>query len=72
MKKRYDIEVDCANCAAKIEAAVAKLPGIEAVSINYMAQKMTLEVADTADMKALLASILKTGRKIEPDFSIEA
>ena len=72
MKKRYDIEVDCANCAAKIEAAVAKLPGIEAVSINYMAQKMTLEVADAADMKTLLASILKTGRKIEPDFSIEA
>ena len=72
MKKRYDIEVDCANCAAKIEAAVAKLPGIESVSVHYMAQKMTLEIAENTDLKTLLAAILKTGRKIEPDFSIDA
>ena len=72
MKKRYNIEVDCANCAAKIETAIAKLPGIDAVSINYMAQKMTLEFAEDADVDTILHAILKTARKIEPDFSIEA
>lgn len=72
MKKRFNIEVDCANCAAKMEAAVAKLPGINTVTVNYMAQKMILEVADDADINAILQSVTKTCKKIDSDFSIEA
>ena len=72
MKKRYNIEVDCANCAAKMEAAVAKLSGVNAVTVNYMAQKMILEVADDADINAILQAVTKTCKKIDSDFSIEA
>lgn len=71
MKKRYDIEVDCANCAAKMEVAVQKLAGVATASVNYLAQKMTLEFADGADEKAILKDIVKTCKKIDSDFSIE-
>ena len=43
MKKKFAIEVDCANCAAKIETAVKELPGVTNASISFMAQKMMLE-----------------------------
>ena len=71
MKKKYNIEVDCANCAAKMEVAVSKLPGVTAVTVNYLAQKMLLEFADGADEKAILKDIVKTCKKIDSDFSIE-
>lgn len=71
MKKTYAIEVDCANCAAKIEAAIQALPGIAAANVNFMTQKMTLEFAEGADVAATLKQIVKTARKIEPDFSVE-
>ena len=70
MKKTYAIEVDCANCAAKIEAAIQAIDGITAANVNFMTQKMTLEFAEGADAAALLRTILKTARNIEPDFSI--
>ena len=70
MKKTYAIEVDCANCAAKIEAAIQAIDGITAANVNFLTQKMTLEFAEGADAAALLRTILKTARKIEPDFSI--
>ena len=70
MKNIYSIEVDCANCAAKIEAAIQAIDGITAANVNFMTQKMTLEFAEGADAAALLRTILKTARKIEPDFSI--
>ena len=72
MKKAYKIEVDCANCAAKMELAVSKLPGVTAVSVNYMTQKMTLELADEVDADAALRAITKPCNKIESDFSIQA
>ena len=71
MKKRYNIEVDCANCAAKMENAVQKIAGVAAVSVNYMAQKMTLEFAEGADVDATLQEITKTCKKIDRDFTIE-
>ena len=71
MKKRYNIEVDCANCAAKMEVAVQKIPGITAATVNYMAQKMILEFADDADIPATLQIITKTCKKIDSDFSIQ-
>lgn len=71
MTKRYSVEVDCANCAAKMEAAIGKIPGVCAVSIHYLAQKMTLTFADGADEGAILQTIVKTCKKIDSDFSLE-
>ena len=72
MQKKYNIEVDCANCAAAVERRVAKLKSVEEVTISYMAQKMLVTYADGADEQAVLAEILTAARKIEPDFMIEA
>ena len=71
MKKIYKIEVDCANCAAKMEAAVQKLPGITAATVNYMTQKMTVEFAEGADITATMLSVAKACKKVDSDFSIE-
>ncbi len=70
MKKQYKIEVDCGNCAAKIEDAIGKTEGVIGVSINYMMQKMTLEWEDSIEEKTILKTVLKVGRKIERDFEI--
>ncbi len=71
MKKKYSIEVDCANCAVKMEAAVSKLPGITSATVNYLTQKMILEFAEGADLAATLQTVTKTCKKIDSDFSIE-
>lgn len=70
MQKKFAIEVDCANCAAKIEAAIAALDGVESCSVSFMTQKMVL-AADDARFDAILAEAVKTARRIEPDFEIE-
>ncbi|WP_395150241.1 cation transporter [uncultured Allofournierella sp.] len=70
MIKKFNIEVDCANCAAKIETAINKLPGVTNASISFMAQKLVLE-AEEALMEGLVKEIRKTARKIEPDFEID-
>ena len=46
MKKTFKIEVDCANCAAKMEQAVQKLPGVESATVSFMTQKMVVEAPD--------------------------
>jgi len=70
MKKKFAIEVDCANCAAKIETAVKELPGVTNASISFMAQKMMLE-ADDDKFDAVLQEAVKVAKKVEPDFEIE-
>ena len=65
MQKKFKIEVDCANCAAKIEDAVKKLPGV-----SFMAQKMVLDVDDDK-FDAVLKDVVKTAKRVEPDFEIE-
>lgn len=72
MQKKYSIEVDCANCAAAVERRVAKIKGVEEVTISYMAQKMLITFADGVDEKAMLEEILAVAHKVEPDFAIEA
>ena len=67
MKKSYRIEVDCANCAAKIETALGKLEGVERASVSFLTQKLTIEGADP---DALLPQIEKTGRRIDADFRV--
>ena len=70
MIKKFNIEVDCANCAAKIETAINKLPGVTNASISFMAQKLVLEAEEDL-MEGLVKEIRKTARKIEPDFEID-
>ena len=71
MKKTYKIEVDCANCANLMEQAICKMDGIASATVNYFAQKMTVEFTDGADPKAVMQAVAKACRKIEPDFEIE-
>ncbi len=71
MKKTFNIEVDCANCANLIEDALKKVDGIGSVVISYMSQKMTVEFSEGANEKETLKKALKTAKKIESDFEIE-
>ena len=66
MKKRYKFEVDCANCAAKVEEAVKKIDGVNDVSVNFMAQKMTID-ADDARFDEILKEVVAVAKKVEPD-----
>lgn len=70
MQKKFKIEVDCANCAAKIETTVKALPGVKNASVSFMAQKMLLE-ADDDKFDAVLKDAIKAAKKVEPDFEIE-
>ena len=70
MKKTYKIDVDCANCANKIEAAAAKVEGVASASVNFMAQKMTVEFAPDADEKKVMKEVRKQCRKVEDDCEI--
>jgi len=71
VKKTYNVEVDCANCANLMEEATRKIPGVAAATVNFMTQKMTVEFAEGAEPKAVMAAVLKACRKIEPDCRIE-
>lgn len=69
MRKSFKIEVDCANCAAKIEDAICRLDGVEQANVNYMTQKLTL-VADEDRMASLVKEAEKAGKKIDSDFEL--
>ncbi|MBQ8537034.1 MAG: heavy-metal-associated domain-containing protein [Clostridia bacterium] len=70
MKKVYKMQdLECANCAAKMEEAIRKLPGVEAVSISFMAQKMTIETSEMEHEK-IMKEAAKCCRRIEPDCRI--
>ena len=70
MKKTYTIEVDCANCAAKMEQAVAKTPGILSATVNFMAQKLLVELEEGADVNAVMNAAAKNCRKVSRDCEI--
>ena len=70
MKKSYGIEVDCANCANKMEEAAKKTPGVKDCSVNFMALKMNVEFEDGADEKAVMKEVLANCRKVEDDCEI--
>ncbi len=70
MKKTFALEdLDCAHCAAKMETAIAKLDGVEKVSVNYLAQKMVIEAPDDR-FDAIVDEAVKICRKVEPDCRI--
>lgn len=70
MKKKFKCEIDCANCAAKVEEAISKIDGVKDVKVNFIMQKFTLE-ADDEVFGEVLKKAIAAGRKIEPDFSVE-
>ena len=63
-------DLDCANCATKMEQSIKKIDGVMSVSINFMTQKMTLEVAD-GDFDEVIAKIKVAIKKIEPDCKLK-
>lgn len=71
MKKTYPIEVDCANCARKMEEAAAKTPGVQSATVNFMAQKMVVEFAPEVQEKAVMQAVVKACKRVEPDCEIQ-
>ena len=68
MKKTYKLtDIDCANCAAKIERAVNKISGVKQATLNFFALKLILELEDGADEQAVYEAALKEVKKVEPD-----
>jgi cation transport ATPase len=70
MKKTFKCEVDCANCAAKMEEAVKKIEGVVNARVNFMTQKFMLEAADDV-FDSVLSEAVKACKKVEPDCEIE-
>ena len=70
MKKVYRLEdLDCANCAAKMERAVAKIDGVNEVSISFMGQRMSID-ADEGRFEEIMDRVVKACKRIEPDCTI--
>ena len=69
MKKVFKIEVDCANCANKIQDAVSKIEGVNSVTINFMTQKMIIDIDDDK-FDEVFKLVVKTAKKVEPDFEV--
>lgn len=70
MKKKFKCEIDCAACAAKVEDAIKKIDGVTDAKVNFLMQKFTLE-AENERFDEILKTAIETGKKIEPDFSVE-
>ena len=70
MKKTYKIDVDCANCANKMEQAARETEGVQSAVVNFMTLKMTVEFAEGADPRAVMQQVLKNCKKVEDDCEI--
>ena len=70
MKKTYKIDVDCANCAAKMEDAAKKTPGVANAVVNFMTLKMTVEFEEGTEPKAVMQDVLKNCKRVEDDCEI--
>lgn len=70
MKKKYKIEVDCANCANSMEVAANKVNGVKSAVISFMTQKMTVEFEDNADVDTVMKEVVKACKKVESDCEI--
>ncbi|MCR5486454.1 MAG: cation transporter [Lachnospiraceae bacterium] len=67
MKKKFKLtDLDCANCAAKMEDAIKKIPGIRDASVSFMTQKMTVDAEDDR-FDEIMKQVVETCAKIEPD-----
>ena len=70
MKKSYKIEVDCANCAQKMEDAANTVAGVANATVSFMTQKMKVEFADDSDEKAVMENVVKACKRVEDDCEI--
>ena len=69
MQKKFKLEVDCANCAAKMEEAAKKVAGVNSVTVSFMSQKMLVDAQDDR-FDAVMRDIVKACKKVEPDCEI--
>ena len=65
MKKAYKIEVDCANCANKMEEAARKTPGVKDATVNFMALKMHVEFEEGQDSRQVMEQVRKNCKRVE-------
>lgn len=70
MKKTYKIDVDCANCANKMEAAASKTPGVKEASVNFMMLKMKIEFEEGADPSEVMKEVRNNCKKVESDCEV--
>ncbi len=70
MKKTYKIEVDCANCANKMEEATKKTAGVKDAVVNFMTLKMNIEFEEGADIDAVMKEVVKNCKIVEDDCEI--
>lgn len=70
MTKTYKIEVDCANCAAKMEEAAGKVEGVVKATVNFMTLKMKVEFAEGSDEKTVMQAVVKACKRVEDDCEI--
>jgi cation transport ATPase len=70
MKKTYKIDVDCANCANKMEEAARNTNGVKDAVVNFMTLKMKVEFEDDADKDIVMQEVLKNCKKVESDCEI--
>lgn len=70
MKKVFKLEdLDCANCAAKMESKIAKIDGVISANVSFMSQRMTIEAED-AKFDSIMQEVVKVCKKVEPDCKI--
>ena len=70
MKKKYKVEnIDCANCAAKLETAIQKIAGVEEATLSFMTQKLTIE-AKEEDFDQIMNEVVAIAQKMEPDWVV--
>ena len=70
MKKTYKIDVDCANCANKMEEAARRTAGVKDATVNFMTLKMNVEVEEGHDIKTVMHEVLKNCKRVEDDCEI--
>ena len=70
MKKTYKIEVDCANCANKMELAASKVPGVRSATVNFMMQKMIVEFEEAAQPQEVMIQVRKACQKVASDCEV--
>ena len=70
MKKTYKIDVDCANCANKMEEATQKTEGVKGATVNFMALKMVVEFEEGQDTKVVMEQVRKNCKRVEDDCEV--
>ena len=70
MKKTYKLDVDCPNCANKMEEAAKKTTGVKNATVNFMALKMIVEFEEGTDTNTVMNEVLKNCKKVESDCEI--